>query len=46
MLRSAVTATRVAESPSHGKPILYYDPYSAGSAAYEVAAGEMLKRLA
>ena len=38
-------ATRVAESPSHGKPILYYDPYSAGSAAYEVAAGEMLKRL-
>ncbi len=38
-------ATRVAESPSHGKPILYYDPYSAGSAAYEVAAAELLKRL-
>jgi chromosome partitioning protein len=38
-------ATRVAESPSHGKPILYYDPYSAGSAAYEVAAGELIKRL-
>ena len=38
-------ATRVAESPSHGKPILYYDPYSAGSAAYEAAAGETLKRL-
>jgi len=38
-------ATRVAESPSHGKPILYYDPYSAGSAAYEVAAGELSKRL-
>jgi len=38
-------ATRVAESPSHGKPILYYDPYSAGSAAYEVAATELLKRL-
>jgi len=38
-------ATRVAESPSHGKPILYYDPYSAGSAAYEAAAGEMIKRL-
>ena len=38
-------ATRVAESPSHGKPILYYDPYSAGSAAYEMAALELLKRL-
>jgi len=38
-------ATRVAESPSHGKPILYYDPYSAGSAAYEVAAVELIKRL-
>jgi chromosome partitioning protein len=38
-------ATRVAESPSHGKPILYYDPYSAGSVAYETAAGELIKRL-
>lgn len=38
-------ATRVAESPSHGKPILYYDPYSAGSVAYEVAATELIKRL-
>ncbi len=38
-------ATRVAESPSHGKPIMYYDPYSAGSAAYESAAIEVLQRL-
>ena len=38
-------ATRVAEAPSHGKPILHYDPYSAGSAAYEVAAIELVKRL-
>ena len=38
-------ATRVAEAPSHGKPILHYDPYSAGSASYEVAALELVKRL-
>jgi len=38
-------ATRVAESPSHGKPILYYDPYSAGSAAYEGTSKELSKRL-
>jgi len=38
-------ATRVAESPSHGKPILYYDPYSAGSVAYETAAREVINRL-
>ena len=28
-----------------GKPILHYDPYSAGSASYEVAALELVKRL-
>ena len=38
-------ATRVAEAPSHGKPILHYDSYSAGSASYEVAALELVKRL-
>jgi chromosome partitioning protein len=37
--------TRLAEAPSHGKPILHYDPYSAGAAAYEVLAGEVMKRL-
>ena len=37
--------TRLAESPSFGKPIIHYDPYSAASAAYEVLASELLKRL-
>jgi chromosome partitioning protein len=37
--------TRLAEAPSHGQPILYYDKYSAGSAAYEVLAQEFLARL-
>ena len=38
--------TRLAEAPSHGKPIIHYDKYSAGSAAYEVLAEELAKRLA
>ena len=38
-------ATRLAEAPSHGKPIIHYDKYSAGSAAYEVLSEEILKRL-
>jgi chromosome partitioning protein len=37
--------TRLAEAPSFGKPIIYYDKYSAGAAAYEVLTGELLKRL-
>jgi chromosome partitioning protein len=37
--------TRLAEAPSFGKPIIYYDPYSAGAAAYEVLAQEVLARL-
>jgi chromosome partitioning protein len=37
--------TRLAEAPSHGKPIVYYDKYSAGAAAYEVLTQEVLKRL-
>ena len=37
--------TRVAEAPSFGKPIIHYDPYSAGAAAYEVLAGEVSRRL-
>ncbi|HMJ89238.1 MAG TPA: ParA family protein [Candidatus Acidoferrum sp.] len=37
--------TRLAEAPSHGKPIIYYDKYSAGAAAYEVLSGEIAKRL-
>lgn len=37
--------TRLAEAPSFGKPIIYYDPYSSGSAAYQVLAQEVLTRL-
>jgi chromosome partitioning protein len=37
--------TRLAEAPSYGKPIITYDPYSAGAAAYEVLAQEVLARL-
>ena len=37
--------TRLAEAPSHGKPIIHYDKYSAGAAAYEVLTQEILKRL-
>ena len=37
--------TRLAEAPSHGKPIIYYDKYSAGASAYEVLTQEILARL-
>ena len=37
--------TRLAEAPSHGKPIIYYDKYSAGAAAYEVLSQELAARL-
>ena len=37
--------TRLAEAPSFGKPIIHYDKYSSGSAAYELLAQEVLKRL-
>jgi chromosome partitioning protein len=39
-------STRLAEAPSFGKPIIYYDKYSAGSAAYELLAQELLGRIA
>jgi chromosome partitioning protein len=38
-------ATRLAEAPSFGKPIIHYDKYNPGAAAYEVLTGELLKRL-
>ncbi len=38
-------ATRLAEAPSFGKPIIHYDKYSAGASAYEVLAEEVVKRL-
>ena len=37
--------TRLAEAPSFGKPIIHYDKFSAGAAAYELAAQELLQRL-
>jgi chromosome partitioning protein len=37
--------TRLAEAPSFGKPIIHYDKYSSGAAAYEVLAQEFLARL-
>lgn len=37
--------TRLAEAPSFGQPIIYYDKYSAGAAAYEVLTQEVMKRL-
>jgi chromosome partitioning protein len=37
--------TRLAEAPSFGKPIIYYDKYSAGAAAYEVLTQEVVGRL-
>jgi chromosome partitioning protein len=38
--------TRLAEAPSFGQPIIYYDKYSTGSAAYELLAQEVVDRLA
>ena len=37
--------TRLAEAPSFGKPVIHYDKYSAGAAAYDVLARELLTRL-
>ena len=37
--------TRLAEAPSFGKPIIYYDKYSTAAAAYEVLTQEVLGRL-
>lgn len=38
-------ATRLAEAPSFGKPIIHYDKYNAGAAAYELLAQEVLDRI-
>ncbi len=35
---------RLAEAPSHGRPVLYYDKGSPGSLAYLALAGEMIRR--
>ena len=38
-------STKLAEAPSFGQPIIHYDKYSAGSAAYELLAQEFVQRL-
>jgi chromosome partitioning protein len=38
-------STKLAEAPSHGKPIIHYDKYSSGAAAYELLAQEVTARL-
>ena len=38
-------STRLAEAPSFGKPIIHYDKYSSGAAAYELLTQEFLIRL-
>lgn len=35
---------RLAEAPSHGKPVLYYDKSSSGAQAYLAFASEMIRR--
>jgi chromosome partitioning protein len=37
--------TRLAEAPSFGKPIIHYDQYNSGAAAYELLTQELLQRL-
>jgi chromosome partitioning protein len=37
--------TRLAEAPSFGKPIIHYDKYCSGAAAYELLAQEVLGRI-
>jgi chromosome partitioning protein len=39
-------STRLAEAPSFGQPIIYYDKYSSGAAAYQLLAQEVVARLA
>lgn len=36
--------TRLAEAPSHGKPVIAYDKWSKGSAAYQALAQELLEQ--
>jgi len=39
-------SVRLAEAPSHGKPIMLYDPHSKGARAYEELAREFAPKLA
>jgi chromosome partitioning protein len=38
-------ATRLAEAPSFGKPIIHYDKHSTGATAYEALTTEVLKKI-
>ena len=38
-------SVRLAEAPSHGKPVLYYDKSSKGALAYKEVAAELIKRI-
>ncbi len=38
-------STKLAEAPSFGQPIIHYDKYSSGAAAYELLAQEVIARL-
>ncbi len=38
-------SVRLAEAPSHGKPVMLYDPHAKGAVAYEELAAELLVRL-
>ena len=38
-------STRLAEAPSFGQPIIYYDKYSSGAAAYQLLTQEILSRM-
>ena len=35
---------KISEAPSHGEPIMYYDPTSKGADAYALLAKEVLKK--
>ena len=35
---------RLAEAPSHGMPVMFYDKHSQGAAAYLALAGEVIQR--
>jgi chromosome partitioning protein len=35
---------RVSEAPSHGKPVMVYDPRSPGAVSYTALAAEVLKK--
>ena len=45
LLRTVVPRNvRLAEAPSHGEPVLSYDPRSTGAKAYIALAGELTRR--